>query len=82
MNTDFQKRFNLICGLVFLVFGCGLLMLLIITFQNLELTVANVVGLICSIMLILVSFFASIDAFIKYGITLGIDYSLDQQKKK
>lgn len=79
MNTDSLKRCNLVCGWSAFLIGCGCLILLTITIQHMAASIEAMIGPICFFVFTVISFYMSINSFIKYGISLGIDYALEQQ---
>ena len=81
MNTDSIKRYELFSGIVLLIGGCLFLLLLVFeiaTTSFSELTILTVLSMIGLFLFVVCIFAASADAFIKYGISKGIDYCLDK----
>lgn len=83
MNTDLAKRLLLVSGSFFFVGGCIVLIFftvfLTITIQLSKVGIGEIVGLIFTFSFIVILFYKSIDAFIKYGMSKGIDYSIEKQ---
>ena len=82
MNTNSLKRFNLVCGWGAFSIGCVCLILLTITVQYTAVSNEAIIGSIFFFVFTVISFYMSINAFIKYGISLGIDYIMDEKNKK
>ena len=80
MNTNLLKRFYLVCGLISFVGGCVLLIFLTTTIQRTTVSIEGILGSIALFTFVALTFYTSIILFIRYGVALGIDYAIEQQK--
>ena len=80
MHTDFVKRFIFVISLFLFIAGCIFLIFFTIAIQHIEVSIAGIFVFICHIIIVVLLFYMSIKTFIKYGMLLGIDYAIEQQK--
>ena len=81
MSAKRMKRFNFLIGLFSFLSGCCLL-ISIADFNRIIERTGGIVTLCCFIVFAVSLFYISINSFIKYGISLGIDYALEQKYKE
>ena len=87
MKKDSIKRLNFAFAILPLVLGCLTLITATVVIYSLLLNILEgdiklikFCAIVCAVISI-VMFYIAINSFIKYGITLGIDYALDKQKE-
>ena len=86
MKKDSIKRLNFAFAILSLVLGCLTLITATVVIYSLLLNILEgdsqlfkFCAIVCAVTIVM--FYIAINSFIKYGITLGIDYVLDKQKE-